>query len=227
MRKQGWVEESGASKGNGSFVRHAKVFGIKTMATVMTASMILSGVPVQAIAEGVQTDDTFVESNVESSQSDTAATADDASSGQASDQGTTENNSAAQDDAADSGQNTQASQAVFQDEATTADIALTLNNASITYQGQVIAQPAQKVTAPAGSDFKFSVAADNGFKLNEVKLTVNGVESKLQADANGEYTITAADVAKSPKVTLETEQEKQIETTEDATPHRAERRFRY
>ena len=218
MRKQSWVEESGASRGNGSFVRHAKVFGIKTMATVMTASMILSGVPVQAIAEGIQTDDTFVESNVESSQGDTAATANDASSGQASDQGTTENNSAVQDDAADSGQNTQTSQAVSQDKATTADIALALNNASITYQGQVIAQPSQKVTAPASVDFKFSVTADNGFKLNEAKLTVDGVETKLKADANGEYTVPAAEVAKSPKVTLETEQEKQAETTGDATP---------
>ncbi|MGO5294509.1 Ig-like domain-containing protein [Collinsella sp. LCP21S3_A3] len=218
MRKQSWVEEGGASRGNGSFVRHAKVFGIKTMATVMTASMILSGVPVQAIAEGIQTDDTFVESNVESSQGDTAATANDASSGQASDQGTTENNSAVQDDAADSGQNTQTSQAVSQDKATTADIALALNNASITYQGQVIAQPSQKVTAPASVDFKFSVTADNGFKLNEAKLTVDGVETKLKADANGEYTVPAAEVAKSPKVTLETEQEKQAETTEAATP---------
>lgn len=221
MRKQSRIEENGANKGNGSFVRHAKVFGVKTMATVMTASMMLSGVPVQAIAEGIQTDDAFVESNVETSQDDAAATADDASSGQASDQGTTENSSAVQDNAADSSQNTQipqASQAASQDKATTADIALTLNNASITYKGQVIAQPAQKVTAPANVDFKFSVAADNGFKLNEVKLTVNGAESKLQADANGEYTITASDMAKSPKVTLETEQEKQTEATEDATP---------
>lgn len=216
MRKQSWIEENGTDKGSGSFVRHAKVFGIKTMATIMTASMVLTGVPVQAIADGVQTDDTFVESNVESSQNDDTTTTD-TSSGQTLDQGTAESSSAAQDNAVDTGQN-QGSQAASQDKATTADVALELNNASITYLGQVIAQPAQKVTAPADADFKFSAAADNGFKLNKVKLTVDGAEQELKADTNGEYTIAAADVAKSPKVTLETEQEQQAEATEDATP---------
>lgn len=100
----------------------------------------------------------------------------------------------------------------------TADIALTLNNASITYKGQVVAQPAQKVTAPTSDNFEFTVQPDNGYKLSKVTLTVSGTDRELKADANGLYTVDAADVAQSPRITLETEQEKTAEPAKEATP---------
>ena len=103
-------------------------------------------------------------------------------------------------------------------QAATADIALTLNNASITYKGQVVVQPAQKVAAPTSDNFQFTVQPDNGYKLSKVTLTVSGSDRELKADANGLYTVDAADVAQSPRITLQTEQEKSAEPAKEATP---------
>ncbi|MED9908013.1 MAG: Ig-like domain-containing protein [Collinsella sp.] len=79
-------------------------------------------------------------------------------------------------------------------------------------------QPAQKVTAPTSDSFEFTVQPDNGYKLSKVTLTVSGADRELKADANGLYTVDAADVAQSPRVTLETEQEKAAEPAKEATP---------
>ena len=193
-------------------VRRAKVFGIKSMTVVMTAAMLLSGVPTTAIAEELQEAGVIATDQGASSDqqtTDQSNTHDQSSSQQDSQSGS-------QDNAAATQNSPQPAQPVQQ--ATTADIALTLNNASITYKGQVIAQPAQKVTASTSDNFQFTVQPDNGYKLNKVKLTLNGSDRELKADANGLYTVSAADVAQSPRITLETEQEENGEVAEQATP---------
>lgn len=196
-------------------VRRAKVFGIKSMTVVMTAAMLLSGVPTTAIAEELQeagviaTDSTDQGASSDQQATDQSNTQDQSSSQQDSQSGSQDNAAATQN----SSQSAQPAQ-----QATTADIALTLNNASITYKGQVIAQPAQKVTASTSDNFQFTVQPDNGYKLNKVKLTLNGSDRELKADANGLYTVSAADVAQFPRITFETEQEENGETAEQATP---------
>ena len=74
------------------------------------------------------------------------------------------------------------------------------------------------MTAPTSDSFEFTVQPDNGYKLSKVTLTVSGADRELKADANGLYTVDAADVAQSPRVTLETEQEKAAEPAKEATP---------
>ena len=212
MRKNDRFDQGLAATGA---VRRAKVFGIKSMTVVMTAAMLLSGVPTTAIAEELQeagviaTDSTDQGASSDQQATDQSNTQDQSSSQQDSQSGSQDNAAATQN----SSQSAQPAQ-----QATTADIALTLNNASITYKGQVIAQPAQRVTASTSDNFQFTVQPDNGYKLNKVKLTLNGSDRELKADANGLYTVSAADVAQFPRITFETEQEENGETAEQATP---------
>lgn len=205
--------------------RRAKAFGIKTMTVVVTVAMLVSGVPTRVIAEGLQeagviaAQDSTDQSASSSGQQETAQPntqeQPQAASEQAAQPSSQDNAAAAQDDSP-SAQPAPSAQPSQQTE--TADIALTLNNASITYKGQVVAQPAQKVTAPTSDSFEFTVLPDNGYKLSKVTLTVSGADRELKADANGLYTVDAADVARSPRVTLETEQEKAAEPAKEATP---------
>lgn len=205
--------------------RRAKAFGIKTMTVVVTVAMLVSGVPTRVIAEGLQeagviaAQDSTDQGASSSGQQETAQSntqeQPQAASEQAAQPSSQDNAAAAQNDSP-SAQPAPSAQPSQQTE--TADIALTLNNASITYKGQVVAQPAQKVTAPTSDSFEFTVLPDNGYKLSKVTLTVSGTGRELKADADGLYTVDAADVAQSPRVTLETEQEKAAEPAKEATP---------
>ncbi len=205
--------------------RRAKAFGIKTMTVVVTVAMLVSGVPTRVIAEGLQ------EAGVIAAQDSTDQSASSSGQQETAQSNTQEQPQAAseqaaqpssQDNAATAQNNSTSAQpapsAQPSQQTATADIALTLNNASITYKGQVVAQPAQKVTAPTSDSFEFTVQPDNGYKLSKVTLTVSGTDRELKADANGLYTVDAADVAQSPRVTLETEQEKAAEPAKEATP---------
>lgn len=93
------------------------------------------------------------------------------------------------------------------------DIALELNNASIKKADgtdAVISLPATKVTVPAGADFKFTVAPDNGYKLNRVLVNVGGQQSPLAADNSDVYTIEASAFEAGVTITLETEKDEAI-----------------
>ena len=217
--------------------RRAKAFGIKTMTVVVTAAMLVSGVPTRVIAEGLQEAGVIAtQDSTDQSASSSGQQAADQSETQSQEPATDQSNTQEQSQAASE----QAAQPSSQDNAATAqndspsaqpaqsaqpsqqtataDIALMLNNASITYKGQVVAQPAQKVTAPTSDSFQFTVQPDNGYKLSKVTLTVSGTDRELKADANGLYTVDAADVAQSPRITLQTEQEKTTEPAREATP---------
>ncbi len=102
-------------------------------------------------------------------------------------------------------------------DATEADIALELSNSTITYANQVIAAPTSKVTVPTSDDFMFTAAANTDYQLAEVSISVNGSDRKeLDADANGTYTISAADIAQG--VTLYVESEKPADAAAAQTP---------
>lgn len=205
--------------------RRAKAFGIKTMTVVVTVAMLVSGVPTRVIAEGLQEAGVIAaQDSADQSASDSGQQATAQSNTQEQPQAAPEQAAqpSSQDNAAAAQNNSTSAQpapsAQPSQQTETADIALTLNNASITYKGQVVAQPAQKVTAPTSDSFEFTVLPDNGYKLSKVTLTVSGADRELKADANGLYTVDAADVAQSPRVTLETEQEKAAEPAKEATP---------
>ncbi|MED9908014.1 MAG: hypothetical protein UFF97_02460 [Collinsella sp.] len=126
--------------------RRAKAFGIKTMTVVVTVAMLVSGVPTRVIAEGLQeagviaAQDSTDQGASSSGQQETAQSntqeQPQAASEQAAQPSSQDNAAAAQNDSP-SAQPAPSAQPSQQTE--TADIALTLNNASITYKGQVVA----------------------------------------------------------------------------------------
>ena len=205
----------------GTVLRRAKVFGIKTMTVVITASMLLSGVPTAAIAEGLEEAGVIAtqgeaEPTTEPATQDTSTTTDegatvtettettDSSDTPAADTSTQQDTSAAQDTPASDEQ-----------VATEADVKLDLGSAYIIYNGQDISLPSTKVTVPTGKDFKFTATANTGFDLTAVKLTVNGTESELTADADGAYTVTADQVAAGAAVKLETAEQAEEAATQN------------
>ena len=197
-------------------LRKTRAFGIRSVTVLATASMLLSGVPTAAIAEELQeagvipeatqeqpvdttevpTSDGTGDSTEQGGAADTSSQA--AASGQES--------SGEQPQQAEQNQQTaqeQQPQAQTEQVATEVDLALSLGNGYLVYAGQKIAAPATKVTVPTGKDVTFEAKANNGYGLKAVKLTVNGSERKLQ-DANGVYTVSAADLIAGATVTLET-----------------------
>ncbi len=202
----------------GTVLRRARVFGIKTMTVVITASMLLSGVPTAAIAEGLEeagvvSTQSEAEPTTEPTTQDTSTTTDegatttettDSSDTPAADTSTQQDTSAAQDTPASDEQ-----------VATEADVKLDLGSAYITYNGQDIALPSTKVTVPTGKDFKFTATANTGFDLTAVKLTVNGSESELTTDADGAYPVTADQVAAGATVKFETAEQAEEAATQN------------
>ena len=96
---------------------------------------------------------------------------------------------------------------------TSADVALDLSNATITYNNQVIDFKASKVNVPTDKDFKFTAEASNGYNLSKVEVSVNGsARTELTADADGVYTISAADVLAGASLTVSTEAQPEAAT---------------
>ena len=197
-------------------LRKTRAFGIRSVTVLATASMLLSGVPTAAIAEELQEAGVIPEATQEQpvdttevptsdgtgDSTEQGGAADTSSQAAASDQ----ESSGEQPQQAEQNQQTaqeQQPQAQTEQVATEVDLVLSLGNGYLVYAGQKIAAPATKVTVPTGKDVTFEAKANNGYGLKAVKLTVNGSERKLQ-DANGVYTVSAADLIAGATVTLET-----------------------
>lgn len=102
--------------------------------------------------------------------------------------------------AADSG--SEPAPAVEQDQL--ASIKLNLaDGTSITYDGKEIGDDTNPIEVPANEEFKFAAQAADGWQIDAVKTVVDGVETELVADANGEYSVAAEDVANALTVMVE------------------------
>ena len=77
------------------------------------------------------------------------------------------------------------------------------DNTSITYDGNAIDNDTNPIEVPANEEFKFAAQAADGWQIDAVKTVVDGVETELVADANGEYSVAAEDVANALTVMLE------------------------
>ena len=197
-------------------LRKTRAFGIRSVTVLATASMLLSGVPTAAIAEELQEAGVIPEATQEQPVDTTEVPTSDGT-GDSTEQGgaaDTSSQTAASDQESSGEQPQQAEQnqqtaqeqqpqAQTEQVATEVDLALSLGNGYLVYAGQKIAAPATKVTVPTSKDVTFEAKANNGYGLKAVKLTVNGSERKLQ-DANGVYTVSAADLIAGATVTLET-----------------------
>ncbi len=105
------------------------------------------------------------------------------------------------------------------EKATEYDVDLDLGNVSIKLKSskdQTVTAPATKVTVPADKDFKFTVETNEGYELTSVKLTVDGSKSKLTADDEGVYTVTAEQLAKGASLKFATEEKAEDAVNNDA-----------
>lgn len=70
------------------------------------------------------------------------------------------------------------------------------DGASITLSkdGNKIDDDTNPVDVPANEELKFTAQAADGWQIDTVKTVIDGVESELTADANGEYKVAAEDV---------------------------------
>lgn len=196
--------------------------GHKAVAVAMSTVMLGFGVPVNAPKDAYADSDSAAEQQADSDSSAAKKSTEDSSAKKLESSAATDSSAAKSDSSSSSkasnADSSSAKEAAKAAEKTTADVALSLGNASIKYKGQTIAAPTTKVTVPTKSAFKFTVAADNGYTLTKVTLKVSGKESTLTADANGTYTVAAADVAAGASIKLATEKQVQAQPAASTTP---------
>lgn len=77
------------------------------------------------------------------------------------------------------------------------------DNTSITYDGNAIDDDTNPIEVPANEEFKFTVQAAEGWQIDAVKTVIDGVETELVADENGEYAVAAENVTDALTVKVE------------------------
>lgn len=88
------------------------------------------------------------------------------------------------------------------------------DNTSITYDGNAIDNDTNPIEVPANEELKFTAQAAEGWQVDKVKTVIDGVETELTADANGEYKVAADKVT--DKLTVKVEAKaKAVEASED------------
>ena len=88
---------------------------------------------------------------------------------------------------------------------TTATVALSLAQSTLTVGAETYTATNTTMEAPANQELKFTVAPTDGFAVDAVKqVAADGSETELSADANGEYTIAADKVADGLKIDVAT-----------------------
>lgn len=75
---------------------------------------------------------------------------------------------------------------------------------SITYNETTIEDDTNPIEVPANQELKFTAQAAEGWQVDAVKTVVDGVETELTADENGEYKVAAEDVSDGLTVKVET-----------------------
>ncbi len=74
---------------------------------------------------------------------------------------------------------------------------------SITYDGKEIGDDTKPVDVPANQELQFTAKAAEGWQVDKVKTVIDGVETELAADANGEYKVAADKVTDALTVKVE------------------------
>ena len=89
------------------------------------------------------------------------------------------------------------------------------DGASITLSkdGNKIDDDANPVDVPANEELKFTAQAAEGWQVDKVKTVIDGVETELTADANGEYKVAADKVTDALTVKVESSE---VATADDA-----------
>lgn len=106
--------------------------------------------------------------------------------------------------ASDSGSEPAPAPAVEQDQLASIKLDLA-DGASITLSkdGNKIDDDTNPVDVPANEELKFTAQAADGWQVDKVKTIIDGVETELVADANGEYAVAAENVTDALTVKVE------------------------
>ena len=93
-----------------------------------------------------------------------------------------------------------------------ADVALNLDHAYLTYKDQKVALPAKKISLPTDKDFSFTVTPDTGYELVEVYTSYNSKpvndanKQVLKPDDKGVYKVSPSAVAEGITLTVTTQE---------------------
>ena len=179
----------------------------RLLSALLTITMVTQAIPTSAYAEMMSEANNPApqEQTVQEAQEETAASTDEANAAsteatQADDQGGSEETEAPDDANAPPAEGTQtegtkedssAADAADEQTAEQATILVQVENAIVSINGADIAESSDSVSIPAATGIDFSVRAAEGYELNDqsVKLTVDGIETQL--DASGSYTLSA------------------------------------
>ncbi|MDM8163007.1 InlB B-repeat-containing protein, partial [Collinsella intestinalis] len=90
---------------------------------------------------------------------------------------------------------------------TTATVALSLSQSTLTVGADTYTATDKTMEAPANQELKFSVAPEGGFAVKTVKqIAADRTETELSADASGTYTVAPEAVADGLEIKVETEE---------------------
>lgn len=191
--------------------RTMAIFGRRAVVVALSTLTIFSSVPTAALAEMQEEVATTIEQGVESQDTSADSASDEVTQAeQAAIERPGQDSTAGQEtssESSDSSEQADVKERTSAPAATEADVALSgLEHATVKrVDGQELTTGATKVTVSTSEDFRFTVEPNNGYSLKAVKLTVSGEERELTADADGYYTISAADVLSGSSLKLETE----------------------
>ncbi len=191
--------------------RTMAVFGRRAVVVALSTLTIFSSVPTAALAEMQEEVATTIEQGVESQDTSADSASDEVTQAErAATEQTGQDYTAGQETSSkssDSSEQADVKEHPSAPAATEADVALSgLEHATVKrVDGQELTTGATKVTVSTSEDFKFTVEPNNGYSLKAVKLTVSGAERELTADADGYFTISAADILSGSSLKLETE----------------------
>ncbi len=191
--------------------RTMAIFGRRAVVVALSTLTIFSSVPTAALAEMQEEVATTIEQGVESQDTSADSASDEVTQAErAATEQTGQDYTAGQETSSkssDSSEQADVKEHPSAPAATEADVALSgLEHATVKrVDGQELTTGATKVTVSTSEDFKFTVEPNNGYSLKAVKLTVSGAERELTADADGYFTISAADILSGSSLKLETE----------------------
>lgn len=177
-----------------------KLAGQKALAIVLSVAMVMQGSPVAyALDEDSLDVEIRYEQPAEEEQPAESLPADDQAT-----EATAAQQAEPQDDVSDA-----------QDEVEVAppasiaqvQVGLSLDHAFITCNGVTAADPTATIGLPEASDAVFVAAAEEGYRLSEVKVLADGQESVLSPDGEGRYTLQASLVGEGTTIVVTTEQD--------------------
>ncbi len=210
-------------------LRSWREYGVKAVAVLLTALLATQMVGTPAFASLEQSEKaaeeqiaTEVKDVAADEPAETTATETETSNATEGDESSNASNEAESDasgtaSAASSESNSASTEPAASDQQVDVQLDLAAET-TLSYDGATYGSGDESMKAPANEELKFTVSASEGYQVESVETTIDGVAAALEANEAGEYTIDAADLTDGEKIVVTTEAVPTEEPAEDATP---------